>query len=93
MNTFITRVELHNASEADYIRLHAEMEAEKFYRQMFSLGVKYQLPTAEYISQSPTLGPEGVKMLAKKAANKTGRTSWVLTVQSAGMAHDLPAVR
>lgn len=93
MNTFLTRVELHDANETHYAALHAAMEKQKFQRVLVDSGIKYQLPTAEYISYSSVLNAEGVRNLAKQAANTTNRASWIITVQSAGMAWELPILK
>ena len=92
MNTFITRVELHGANEQDYANLHTAMQAQKFNRILVNGNTKYQLPTAEYVSYSSTMSAEGIRDLAKKTANTTGRSSWILTIQSAGMAWELLVV-
>lgn len=92
MNTFLTRVELHNATEQHYELLHTAMANARFSRILHESNVKYQLPTAEYVCYSTTLGAQGVRDLAKRAANTTGKTSWILTVQSAGMAWELPVL-
>lgn len=88
MNVFITRVELHGAQEGDYEVLHAAMANAGFHRIMSQDGVSYHLPTAEYIVHS-NLGAAGVRDTAQQAANTTGKSSWVLTIQSAGMAWNL----
>ena len=91
MNVFITRVELHGAQEGDYEVLHAAMANAGFHRIMNQDGVSYYLPTAEYIVHS-SLSAEGVRDVAIQAANTTGKASWILTVQSAGMAWSLQQV-
>jgi hypothetical protein len=91
MAMFITRVELHGASEQDYQVLHAAMDSENFSRTITANnGVRYQLPTGEYVSFSSTLDADGVMTLAKRAANTTGRTSWVLTSRANACRFDLP---
>lgn len=88
----IVRVELHSASEADYLKLHSEMEKLGFYRYLLSNGTKLQLPTAEY-SIFSTLSVTAIKNFAKGAANSTGKGSWILAVQVAAIDWDLPAIR
>jgi len=88
----MTRVELHGAQESDYETLHAAMARVGFNRIISNAGTAYYLPTAEYIVHS-SLDATGVRNVAKTAANSTGKTSWVLTIQSAGMAWELRAVR
>ncbi|MBR8142106.1 type V toxin-antitoxin system endoribonuclease antitoxin GhoS [Burkholderia sp. AU19243] len=94
MNWFITRVELHDATEADYQRLHEEMEARRFFRSIQDQsGTRHQLPTAMYFSQSIELDAGGVRGLAVAAANATGRRSWVITcLTTQWAAQGLPAV-
>jgi len=49
MAGFTVRIELHNASGADYEKLHTAMEGAGFSRTIKgSDGVLYHLPTAEY---------------------------------------------
>ena len=92
MATYIVRVELHGANELEYAALHAAMAKQGFSRILVSNGTKYQLPTAEYIVVSG-LNTEAIRNAAKSAANSTRKTSWILVVQSAGMAWELPVVR
>jgi hypothetical protein len=81
MATFLTRVELHGASGADYEQLHAEMAKLQFRRTVVADdGTTYQLPTAEYISNSE-LPIESVRDLAYVAVKATGRTGWVISVR------------
>jgi hypothetical protein len=88
MSVFMTRVELHGAQDSDYEVLHAAMVRAGFHRIMTHNGIKYQLPTAEYLVHSD-LDAAGVRNAANAAANTTGKTSWILTIQSAGMAWEL----
>jgi hypothetical protein len=84
MASFMTRVELHNASSKDYETLHAAMEHVGFSRTIRSDdGHVYHLPTAEYIcSGSFTRGQ--VLQSAKGAAGTTGKSFAVIVTESAG---------
>lgn len=54
MSTYIVRVELHGASGSDYNELHDAMKSSGFSRNIVSSeGRAYQLPTAEYVANSP----------------------------------------
>jgi hypothetical protein len=85
MPRFTTRVELHGASEDDYKRLHAAMEARGFSRQIESTdGTSYWLPTAEYNRSGPNLTVVSVRDDAEAAA-KTIRPKYaVLVTESKG---------
>ena len=92
-NSFVTSVELHAASEKDYLTLHVAMGNLGFSRIVVSAsGSKHYLPNAEYVITTNS-NVTAVRDLAKRAANSTGRTSWILATQSAGMAWDLPLVK
>ncbi len=86
MAKFVTRVELHGATYADYETLHTAMAAVGFRRSVLGTDGKwYQLPTAEYsIDTDNDLA--WVRDAARRAANTTGRSSWVVSVKSDGMA-------
>ena len=73
MASFLVRIELHNATWADYDLLHAQMDYRGFSREITgSDGLAYQLPTAEYkIQTKATL--EQVRSLAAEAAKSTGK--------------------
>lgn len=80
MEWFITRIELHSATEKDYQKLHEEMERRNFSRTIPAQdGKRYRLPTATYFAQSAELNTEGVRDIAVAAANTTGRSAWVIT--------------
>jgi len=55
-------------------------------------GVAYELPTAEYFSHGPTITVLQVRDLAAKAANSTGRASFVLVSEFANAAWSLRPV-
>jgi hypothetical protein len=81
MAKFLTRVELHGATGADYERLHEEMAKQNFSRTIpADDGARYHLPTAEYYSHGD-LTAEAVRGLADVAIAATGKAAWVLTVR------------
>jgi hypothetical protein len=83
MASFTTRVELHKATEEDYLALHTAMEIEGFTRTIEgSDGKLYQLPTAEYNRVDDGLTKEQVMEDAKSAASSTGREYWILVTES-----------
>lgn len=78
MASFITRVELHSASLPDYEKLHSAMSVEGFRRTIKGDdGIWYQLPTAEY-SYSGSVTIADVLAKARRAAEKTGKSSGIL---------------
>jgi hypothetical protein len=82
MANFTVRVELHNATWADYEMLHAAMEAKGFSRQITSDdGNTYQLPLAEY-NGSGNLDSSRVRDIACDAANSTGKGNAVLVSEA-----------
>jgi hypothetical protein len=88
---FLTRVELHKAKwPNEYDTLHKEMAALGFHREITRNGKLYWLPTAEYIyvDQQGSKTAAQVLALAKTAANKTQKTSTIVTVKSADWADD-----
>lgn len=81
MSRFTTRVELHEANEEDYEKLHAAMEVEGFTRTIANTaGTQYYLPSAEY-SRSGDLTNDEVLKSAKRAATTTGKEFSVLVTQ------------
>lgn len=79
MASFITRVELHQASWQDYENLHKQMEARGFVRKIQGGdGAWYNLPTAEYFATG-SLDASQVRDLARQAAGATGKSNSVLT--------------
>lgn len=82
MSNFVTRVELHGANEADYRLLHIAMRARGFMNYIQADdGSFYDLPTAMYVSSSPTLSTMQVRDIALQAAALTGRAAWALTTK------------
>ncbi len=83
MGTFLIRVELHRATEADYENLHKYMAQEGFSPSILgSDGVWYKLPPAEY-HLTGNFTAEQVRDKAARAALKTGREFAVLTSEYA----------
>ena len=81
MSYFITRVELHEATWADYESLHSLMAAQGFGRTVQAdSGVQYQLPPAEYLKISAE-SPNAVLEAAARAAAATGRNASVLVTE------------
>lgn len=79
--TYLVRVELHDASRADYEALHAAMAARGFARTIRgSDGVVYHLPTAEYMVDT-VAGGEQVRSTADSAAATTGKKHGVIVVR------------
>jgi hypothetical protein len=86
MSSFTVRVELHNATGADYEILHTRMEQRGFKREIGgtdssgSPGV-WALPTAEYDYQSTTESAFQVRDNAKAIAETVKIGSWVLVTE------------
>jgi hypothetical protein len=83
MSWFLVRVELHDAKDyaEAYKILHEAMEEVGFVRKIDDdEGDWYELPTAEYFISS-SLEIEGVQKLGRKAAEKTGKKYWIITVK------------
>jgi len=81
MNQYITRVELHAATESDYEKLHLEMAKKGFSRSIVSDGGEtYRLPTAEY-SFTGHQPLNEVHDLALRGAREVKSDPWVLTIQ------------
>lgn len=84
MAKFTTRVELHQAKEADYETLHKAMEQKGFVRHITSKkGIKYHLPTAEYNYEGRG-NRSKVLTLAKEAALSTSKSHSILVTKSRG---------
>ena len=80
MADFLTHIELHDASDADYAKLDSAMDAANFSRTVRSgRGVPYRMPTATYFSQSFGMSSSDVRNLAMLAARQTGRTYDIVT--------------
>jgi hypothetical protein len=82
MSSFTVRVELHNATWADYDSLHTAMEQRGFRRTIKSdQGINYRLPTAEY-DMSGSISTADVLGRAKAAATTTSRSFGVLVSET-----------
>lgn len=79
MGSFITRVELHDATYQNYVQLHEFMRQEGFTTTIQGNdGFDYHLPPAEYhLSANRTA--QQVRELASHAADKTRKQSSVFT--------------
>jgi hypothetical protein len=88
MALFITRVELHDASDRDYEALHTAMAGKGFARTISDdSGLRYRLPTAEY-SRTASVSIAQILADAKAAAQTTGRRHSVLVSECARCAWD-----
>jgi hypothetical protein len=90
VSKFITRVELHGATRPeDYEDLHRYMAEILFFRTIDGdNGLRYKLPSATYFSFGE-LSAADVRVLAKRAANKTGYSSWILVTTAGDIAWEL----
>lgn len=79
MHRFITRVELHAATDKDYERLRKGMEARSFRRYITDdNGLRYFLPTATFFC-SGDFTVMHIRDLARSAAEDTGCRFWIFT--------------
>ena len=84
MASFTTRVELHDANDDDYEKLHEKMEAKGFSRTITSdEGTTYHLPPAEY-DYSGDVTRAQVREKAKSAASLVMSSYSVLVTESNG---------
>jgi hypothetical protein len=82
MANFTVRVELHQATYADYEALHAAMEKQGFSRFIAAdNGQTYHMPWAEY-SGSGSLSTVQVRDIARSAANTTGKSNAVFVTEA-----------
>ena len=80
MTDFLTRVELHGATAADYDALDRAMIAANFSKTIRSTrGLIYAMPAATYHSQADNLSAAAVRNLAVAAARQTGRRYDIVT--------------
>lgn len=81
MANFTVRVELHQASYADYETLHAAMEQQGFSRQIKADdGRTYQMPWAEY-DGAGNLTSAQVRDIAKIAADTTRKQNSIFVTE------------
>ena len=84
MPQFITRIDLIDASPAEWEQMHNGMLASKFFRHITAAdNTPYLLPLSTFYSEG-NLQPSEVKRLAEQAASITGKAAMVLTVAIAG---------
>ena len=82
MGYFMTRVELHGGTAADYEKLHEAMRLQGFSRNVKSSdGVLYRLPTAQYRFESATLSLVQIREKASAAARSIGKEFAVLVTE------------
>ncbi len=80
MTDFLTRVELHGATIADYEGLDRAMAAANFSKTISSSrGLIYDMPTATYFSQATGMSAAAVRNLAIGAARTTGLRYDIIT--------------
>jgi hypothetical protein len=86
MANFTVRVELHQATYADYEALHAAMEGQGFSRLITAdNGQTYHMPWAEY-NGSGNLSSTQVRDIARSAANTTGKNNAIFVTESVSRA-------
>lgn len=84
MAAFTTRVELHKSENADYDKLHDEMEKEGFSRTWKTNdGTEYHLPRAEYDYRGEKTRSQ-VCDLAKAAAKRVKPSFEIFVTESVG---------
>ena len=83
MATFIARVELHDATAADYDKLYEVMAKDGFTKTVHSDDGTYNLPTGTYRLVKETTS-EAASALASSAAASTGRRSALYVAQVSG---------
>ena len=82
MAQFTVRVELHQATLADYDVLHSAMATQGFSRLIVADdGRTYHLPWAEY-NGSGNFSSTQVRDIARAAANATGKSNAILVTES-----------
>jgi hypothetical protein len=82
MANFTVRVELHEATYADYETLHAAMEIQGFSRSIRGdNGQVYCMPWAEY-NASGNLSSAQVRDIAQSVANTTGKSNAVFVTEA-----------
>jgi len=86
MSQFTVRVELHQASSADYENLHERMASHGFNREISGvdasgIGGVWILPTAEYDYSDDAQSAEQVRNLAKTIADSVKTGAWILVTE------------
>ena len=80
MTAFTTRIELQDASDADYAALDLAMQGANFSKTVRSpRGQDYRMPHGTYFSQAFGLSAMDVRNLAASAASRTGRRYDIVT--------------
>ena len=79
MSNFVVRVELHNASEADYEKLHKAMSVAGYKRHVVGgYGASYQLPSATYDKSTGSATPATVvRDQVQAIADSIRANAWV----------------
>jgi len=79
---FMTRIELHDATRTDYLKLHEAMQAKGFSREVKGKdGKMLRLPTGQYRYESKTLSVYEVLGRATTAARTIGKKFAAVTTQ------------
>ncbi len=82
MANFLVRIELHDEQPNDYPRLHAEMEARGFSRQISLMrGGMHHLPHATYLIDS-SFNKTQIWQLADAARIAIGRQAGIVVAQA-----------
>jgi hypothetical protein len=85
MASYIVRVELHQATSADYETLHTKMDQAGFSRKIKAGdGQVYMLPTAEYSYTNTTIDREEVRTKVNSIASSVKINPAVLVTASNG---------
>lgn len=79
---YLTRVELHSATEQQYNRLHAAMARQRFYRTIDGdNGQMFHLPWGTYFSFGDVTAPE-VRSFARWAVSESGAQGEILVAMA-----------
>ena len=85
MSVFIVRIELHDAVEEEYEKLHKAMSKSGFSRTVLDTNkVEFHLPKAEY-GMSTDLEPVKVMDIVTRAAQQTHKMFGILLTQAQGV--------
>jgi hypothetical protein len=92
MANYVARIELHNATYDDYVRLHGAAARRGLLRTIVaSDGKKYQLPTGTYIAENTSVSLEQAYAAAEAAATETRKRFWVVVADWASARFSLQA--